>query len=163
MREARAAAAISHPLICQVYDLGEWDGRPYLVMELVQGDPLSARLGRPFPPDQALRWALAIGEGLAVLHHHAIVHRDMKPSNVFVTRSGLKLLDFGLARPIDAHDNETMAGVTQARVIVGTPQYAAPEQLSGDSVDARADLFSLGVMLFEMVTGRPPWSQRSRP
>jgi serine/threonine protein kinase len=155
VREARVAAGLSHPLICQVFELGEWNSQPFIAMELVEGEPLASRLqGGALAPMEALRLTRLVVEALGVLHEHGVVHRDLKPSNIFVTRTGIKVLDFGLARPFDVPAGDTIADVTRAGTIVGTPQYAAPEQLTGGQVDARADLFSAGVMLFEMLTGR---------
>jgi serine/threonine protein kinase/tetratricopeptide (TPR) repeat protein len=155
-REARIAAGISHPLICQVFELGEWNRQPFLAMELLAGEPLTTRLnGTPLPPAEALSIALSVVEALCVLHGHGIVHRDLKPSNIFVTPTGVKVLDFGVARSLDALQ---ATAITSPGTFVGTPQYAAPEQLSGDTVDARADLFAAGVILFEMLAGRPPFS-----
>jgi serine/threonine protein kinase/tetratricopeptide (TPR) repeat protein len=162
VREARIAAGISHPLICQVFELGEWNDQPFIAMELVDGEPLASRLvNGPLPPAEALRIAVAVVEALAVLHRRGIMHRDLKPSNVFVTESGVKVLDFGLARPVAPHDDETADAITHSGIFLGTPRYAAPEQLLGDEVDERADLFSAGVMLFEMLAGRPPFSGKT--
>ena len=159
VREARIAAGISHPLICQVFELGDWNDRPFIAMELIDGEPLSARLAQgALPPADALRITLGVAEALSVLHRRGIVHRDLKPSNVFVTELGVKVLDFGLARPIESADTDTALRLTHTDTFVGTPRYAAPEQLAGDTVDARADLFSAAVILFEMLAGRPPFS-----
>jgi serine/threonine protein kinase len=159
IREARVAASVSHPSICQVFDLGEWERQPFLVMELVEGESLAARLARgPIPTLETLRIALSIVEALSAIHAHGITHRDLKPSNVFVTATGVKVLDFGLARPLHSPSDTTISLVTQMGTVVGTPQYAAPEQLSGADFDARADLFSMGVILFEMLTGKPPFT-----
>jgi serine/threonine protein kinase/tetratricopeptide (TPR) repeat protein len=160
-REARIAAGISHPLICQVFELGEWNNQPFIAMELVDGEPLSSRLANgALPAADALQIAMAVGEALAVLHRRGIIHRDLKPSNVFVTESGVKVLDFGLARPVASPQDDDTA-ITHSGTFLGTPRYAAPEQLLGDEVDARADLFSAGVMLFEMLAGRPPFSGKT--
>ncbi|MGE5833626.1 MAG: protein kinase domain-containing protein [Acidobacteriota bacterium] len=162
VREARTAAGLSHPLICQVFELGEWNSQPFIAMELVEGESLAARLLRgALAPAEAVRLVRLVVEALGVLHARGVVHRDLKPSNIFVTATGIKVLDFGLARPFDNATTGTRAGLTQVGTIVGTPQYAAPEQITGDQVDARADLFSVGVMLFEMLTGRPPFSGRT--
>ncbi len=136
IREARVAAGVVHPLICQVYALGELGSSPYIAMELVEGETLAGRLARgPLPPFEALRLAVTMIEALAVLHRHGIVHRDLKPSNVFLGTRGLKLLDFGLARPVQASADVTGQPVTAAGMIVGTPQVrrpgAAPRRAAG--------------------------------
>jgi eukaryotic-like serine/threonine-protein kinase len=164
VREARIAAGISHPLICQVFELGEWNEQPFIAMELVDGEPLAARLTNgALAPAEALRIAVAVVEALGVLHRRGIIHRDLKPSNVFVTETSVvKVLDFGLARPVSQpHEEETADAITQTGVFLGTPRYAAPEQLLGDEVDERSDLFSAGIMLFEMLAGRPPFSGKT--
>jgi serine/threonine protein kinase/tetratricopeptide (TPR) repeat protein len=162
IREARIAAGLSHPLICQVFELGEWQAQPFIAMELVEGESLAARLQQgALGPAEALRLMRLIVEALKVLHTRGVVHRDLKPSNIFLTGPSIKVLDFGLARPFDGTPADTRAEVTQAGTVVGTPQYAAPEQLTGEPVDARADLFSAGVILFEMLTGRPPFGGRT--
>ncbi len=159
VREARIAAGISHPLICQVFELGEWNNQPFIAMELIDGESLTTRLTHgPLPPADALRIALFVVDALSVLHRRGIIHRDLKPSNIFVTPTGVKVLDFGLARPTASAHAETALAVTHAGTFVGTPQYAAPEQLSGSTIDVRADLFSVGVILFEMLAGRQPFS-----
>src|SRR5688572_18640278 len=160
IREARVAAGISHPLICQVFELGEWESQPFIVMELLAGEPLAARLTGPLQPSEALRIATSVIDALTVLHDHNIVHRDLKPSNIFITGNSIKVLDFGLARSSDL-TGATEVSVTQTGVFAGTPQYAAPEQLSGATIDARADLFSTGVILYQMLAGRPPFSGQS--
>src|SRR5688500_18748404 len=134
-------------------------------MEFFEGEPLGARLTNgALPPAEALRIAVAVVEALGVLHRRGIIHRDLKPSNVFVTATGVRVLDFGLARPVSQpHQDETADAITQTGIFVGTPRYAAPEQLLGDEVDERADLFSAGVMLFEMLAGRPPFSGKTLP
>ena len=160
-REARIAAGISHPLICQVFELGEWNNQPFIAMELIDGDPLAARLsGGALPAAEGLQIAVAVVEALAVLHRRGIIHRDLKPSNVFVTQDGVKVLDFGLARPVATAAQDDTA-ITNSGMFLGTPRYAAPEQLMGDEVDERADLFSAAVMLFEMLAGRPPFSGKT--
>lgn len=157
IREARLAAGISHPLICQVFELGEFEDQPFIVMELLSGRPLADRLSAPLPPSEALRIAASVVEALGVLHDHGIVHRDLKPSNIFVTGYSVKVLDFGLARS-SGLSGFTEASITQAGVFAGTPQYASPEQLSGAPVDARSDLFSAGVIFYQMLAGRLPFS-----
>jgi serine/threonine protein kinase len=160
--EARAIARISHPHICALHDMGQHDGIDFLVMEYLEGESLSDRLrkGR-LPLAEALRIALEIGRALAAAHARGIVHRDLKPGNVMLTRSGAKLLDFGLARlrsPTTA-DRSTMSAMAQSShttpgLIVGTVQYMSPEQLEGKEVDARTDIFAFGAVLYEMVIGR---------
>jgi eukaryotic-like serine/threonine-protein kinase len=158
VREARLAARVIDPRICQIYELGTHEGQPFLVMELVDGRSLADRLaeGR-MPPDEALRIAVAILDGLAVLHAQGLVHRDLKPSNVYLAGTGVKLLDFGLARVVDAPADAAGQVVTGAGLFVGTPQYASPEQMRGEPVDATSDVFSAGVVIFEMLAGRPPF------
>ena len=159
VREARTAAGVSHPLICQVFGLGDWQGQPFVAMELLAGEPLTARVARgALPSGEALSIAASMLDALAVLHAQGIVHRDLKPSNIFLTPHGIKLLDFGLAGPHAAAASETTLDLTQQGMFAGTPQYAAPEQLLGQPVDARIDLFAVGVVLFEMLTGRPPFT-----
>ena len=154
-REARAAAAVSHPNICQLYEIAEDGDQLFLVMELLEGQPLSEKLlAGSLSPHDALSLLLPVLEALEALHVRGIVHRDLKPSNVFVTGYGVKLLDFGLARQVSDDMAATAPDLTLAGQVVGTPAYMAPEQLDGSPVDARADLFAAGVLLFEMVAGR---------
>lgn len=157
-REARAAASVNHPNVCQLYDVGEHAGEPYLVMELLEGAPLSERLrGGALSVADALPIALGILAALSALHARGVIHRDLKPSNVFLTPHGVKLLDFGLARN-DAElevSASSLTALTRTGMIMGTPRYMAPEQVTGDAVDARADLFAAGAVLFEMLAGRP--------
>jgi serine/threonine-protein kinase len=164
-REAKAAARIRHPHICQIYDIGDEHGDPFIAMELLEGEPLSERLARgPLPAAEAIGVALQILDALQTLHQHGIVHRDLKPSNVFMTAHGAKLLDFGLARntATDAPGTAATEGpLTQAGTAVGTPPYMSPEQFRGEPVDARTDVFSVGVMLFEMLSGTRPFSGRT--
>ena len=158
-REARAAAAVSHPNICQLYDIAEDGDQLFLVMELLEGQPLSEKLqAGSVSPHDALSLLLPVLEALEALHARGIVHRDLKPSNVFVTSYGVKLLDFGLARPVAGDVAATAPDLTLAGQVVGTPAYMAPEQLDGSPVDVRADLFAAGVLLFEMVAGRSPFA-----
>jgi len=158
-REARAAAGVSHPNVCQLFEIGEDEGRLYIAMELLSGETLAERLRRgPLAVGEALALGREILSALQALHGLGVVHRDLKPSNVFMTPHGSKLLDFGLARPIlsglsDALDLES--GLTQSGLIVGTPRYMAPEQIRGLPVDARTDLFAAGALLFEALCGRP--------
>jgi serine/threonine protein kinase len=156
-REARSAARISHPNVCQVYDIGEEEGALWIAMELLEGEPLLSRLAQgPVPLDQVGSIGLGILAALEALHRHEIVHRDLKPSNVFLTSHGVKLLDFGLARPFDDSTNSmAQQEITSTGIIVGTPRYMAPEQWKGDPVDARTDLFAAGALLYEMLSGNP--------
>jgi eukaryotic-like serine/threonine-protein kinase len=157
-REARAAASVSHPSVCQIHDVGETSDNIYLVMELLNGEPLAHRLkDGPLQVDESIQFALKILEALTALHSRDIVHRDLKPSNVFLTDTGIKLLDFGLARSRRAVA-ETDVTITQAGTIVGTPRYMAPEQWGEGTPDPRSDLFTTGSLLFEMLTGTPAFS-----
>src|SRR5438876_7777122 len=152
IREARAAAALNHPHIISVYDVGEVNGTPFFVMELVQGSSLSKE--RPVELARVVEIALQICAALQHAHTNKIVHRDLKPDNVLLSAAGqsVKLADLGLALP--GHG----ARISQAGLIVGTPSYMAPEQALGHTVDARADLYALGVLLYELTTGRLPFT-----
>jgi serine/threonine protein kinase/tetratricopeptide (TPR) repeat protein len=153
-REARAAASISHPHICQIFELGEDAGRPFIVMERLVGETLAERLTRgPIPAREAAGLALGLLDALEALHQRDIVHRDLKPSNVFLTSHGLKVLDFGLARNVRTLTDTTATHITSPGLVVGTPQYMAPEQITGATLDARTDLFAVGITLFEMLSG----------
>ena len=160
-REARAAARVNHPNICQIYEIGEDGGELFIAMELLSGRPLSDQLQGPMSASQVVPIAIEILGALSALHAHGIVHRDLKPSNIFVTPYGVKLLDFGLARPPLEDSMATTAGLTRAGVVVGTPRYMAPEQVTGEPVDARSDLFAVGAILFEMLAGRPAFDGRT--
>jgi len=161
-REARAAASVSHPNICQIYEIGEDGGQLFIAMELLEGVALSDHLRRhgPLGVQEAVQIGLGILAALSALHARGIVHRDLKPSNVYLTAHGARLLDFGLARPAPG-ELDTMSGVTRAGAIVGTPGYMAPEQTTDEGVDARTDLFAAGAILFEMLAGRPAFAGRS--
>jgi serine/threonine protein kinase len=163
-REARAASALNHPNIVHIYDVGELAGRgPYVVMELVEGETLRQRLRRgPLPIPVALDLAAQLGDGLAKAHRAGIVHRDLKPENVMVTPDGvLKVLDFGLAKVLAAplggvEDGQTLSRHgTRAGLLLGTLEYMSPEQASGRAVDHRTDQFALGLIVHEMLSGRP--------
>jgi serine/threonine protein kinase/tetratricopeptide (TPR) repeat protein len=163
-REARAAAAISHPNICTVYDIGEREGRPFLAMELLEGDTLKRRLeAGSISADALLTWGIEIADGLEAAHSAGIVHRDLKPANLFVTTRGqAKILDFGLAKlRLESHrdvaptGSKASAGAALSGV-AGTPGYMSPEQMRGEKLDARTDLYSFGVVLYEMATGTLP-------
>ena len=161
-REARAAASVNHPNICQIYEIGEDGGELFIAMELLEGEVLSQRLRRgPMSASQAVPIGLGMLAALSALHARGIVHRDLKPSNVFLTEHGVKLLDFGLARPELEDSLNTATGVTRAGMVVGTPRYMAPEQVMGEAVDARSDLFAAGAILFEMLSGRPAFAGNS--
>src|SRR5579871_3188170 len=158
-REARAVAALNHPHVCALYDVGS----NFLVMEYIEGLPLKG----PLPLDRALKYATQICDALDAADKKGIVHRDLKPANILVTNSGIKLLDFGLAKlsrgraaAVDAA-TETIA-LTQANTILGTLQYMAPEQLEGKDADARSDIFAFGAVLYEMLTGKPAFAGQSR-
>jgi len=163
-QEARAASALNHPHICVVHELGDDEGRPFLVMELLDGLSLDARMGAPFPAAEVVRLGDQIADALGAAHAQGILHRDVKPANVVVTaRCDAKILDFGLAKLAGAGgptpDADTAATVLQTEpgTTMGTVAYMSPEQATGRPVDARSDLFSLGVVLHEMATGERPF------
>jgi eukaryotic-like serine/threonine-protein kinase len=161
-REARAAASVNHPNICQIYEIGEDTGGLFIAMEMLEGEALSEQLRRgPLSVPQAVSVGLEILSALSALHARAIIHRDLKPSNVFVTLHGVKLLDFGLARPELGGALSPDTDVTQTGMIMGTPRYMAPEAVKGETVDARSDLFATGAILFEMLAGRPAFDGRT--
>jgi serine/threonine protein kinase/tetratricopeptide (TPR) repeat protein len=154
-REARAAASITHPNICQLYEIAEADNELFVAMELLSGESLADRLAQgPLAVRDALRIMFDVLGALAALHRRGILHRDLKPSNIFLTEHGAKLLDFGVARHIGGAQ-ATMMSLTGEGAVVGTPRYMAPECASGDAFDARADVFSAGAVLYEMLAGRP--------
>jgi Tol biopolymer transport system component len=170
-REAKAIAKLSHPHICALYDVGREGDVEYLVMEHLEGETLANRLVRgPLSPEQTLRFGVEIAQALDRAHRQGIVHRDLKPGNVMLTKSGVKLLDFGLARamapaaqasPLSGLPTEAKA-LTAEGAILGTLQYMAPEQLEGKDTDARTDIFALGATLYEMATGRKAFSGGSQ-
>ena len=161
-REARAAASVNHPNVCQIYEIGEDGGRLFIAMELLEGEALAERLRRgPLSTSEAVPIGLGILAALSALHARAIVHRDLKPSNVFLTAHGVKLLDFGLARPELNGALSPATGLTRTGIVMGTPRYMAPEQVTGDAIDHRSDLFAAGAILFEMLAGRPAFSGRT--
>ena len=160
-REARAAASVSHPHICQVFEVDESGDGIFLTMELLEGEGLDRRLMRgALGAADAMPIALGMLGALEALHARGLVHRDIKPSNVFITPHGPKLLDFGLARSSSAADTptEATAPVTAAGMIIGTPQYMAPEQVAGAALDGRTDLYAAGAVIFQMLAGRPPFT-----
>ena len=165
LREARAVSALTHPNIATVFDYGETaEGQPYIVMELIKGQPLNEKLrGGSLPLPEAVRIVSCIAEALGEAHHQGVVHRDVKPSNVVITERGqVKVLDFGLVKQIseqhsllgDPNQKTLPSTRTRSDVIVGTPLYLSPEQATGKSVDGRSDLFALGVVLYECITGQ---------
>jgi serine/threonine protein kinase len=174
-REARAISSLNHPHICMLHDVGQQDGTDYLVMELLEGETLADRLRKgPLPLQQVLKYGVEIGAGLEKAHRTGVVHRDLKPGNIMLTKSGAKLMDFGLAKatpsiaqsssglsmtqstPVGAHP------LTTQGTIVGTFQYMSPEQIEGREADARSDIFAFGAVLYEMVTGRRAFEGKSQ-
>ena len=164
VREARSAASVNHPAICQLYEIGEADGELFLAMELLQGESLATRLTRgPMSLGEAVSTILGVLTGVDALHRQGLVHRDLKPSNIFLTPHGVKLLDFGLATTASdpARTMTMQQRLTEPGTVVGTPHYAAPEQLQGGIVDVRTDLFAAGAILYETLTGKPPFAGTS--
>jgi eukaryotic-like serine/threonine-protein kinase len=174
-REARAISSLNHPHICTLHDVGNQDGTDYLVMELLEGETLADRLRKgPLPLQQVLKYGIEIGAGLEKAHRSGVVHRDLKPGNIMLTKSGAKLTDFGLAKatppiaqssyglsmtqstPVGAHP------LTTQGTIVGTFQYMSPEQIEGREADSRSDIFAFGAVLYEMVTGRRAFEGKSQ-
>src|SRR5580700_272384 len=167
-REARAASALNHPGICTIYDVGEQDGQAFIAMEFIDGESLRSHIhGKPLPLDELLDLGIQIAEALDAAHAEGIIHRDIKPANIFVTKRGrAKVLDFGLAKLVPKgvanvgadsaarpSDSTSIVGI-----ISGTPSYMSPEQVRGDDLDERTDIFSLGLLLYEMATGRQAFS-----
>jgi len=177
-REARTISKLTHPHICALYDVGQQEGVDFLVMEYLEGETLSHRLHRgPLPVEQTLKYGIEIAEALETAHRQGIIHRDLKPGNVMLTKAGAKLMDFGLAKLVKQSAPVAMAlsematastlpseekSLTEEGAVVGTFQYMAPEQLEGKEADARTDLFALGMVLYEMATGRPPFTGRTK-
>jgi serine/threonine protein kinase len=157
-REARAVAAIDHPNVVPLYEAGEYDGTIYIVTRWVEGTELGILIGEegPLEPGRAARIAAQIATALETAHEKGLVHRDIKPSNVILTSEGhVYLTDFGLAKRA-----ETAAGLTRADQMLGTIDYVAPEQIEGSEADARGDIYSLGCVLYEMLTGEPPFADQ---
>jgi eukaryotic-like serine/threonine-protein kinase len=159
-REARAVSSLSHPNVCPLFDVGHQDGIDFLVMEYLEGETLAARLQRgALPADHVLRYGSEIASALAAAHRSGVVHRDLKPGNVMITRAGARLLDFGLAKtpalsaPLSGIDVTASAPLTAQGTLVGTYPYMSPEQVEGREADARSDIFALGAVLYEMATG----------
>src|SRR6516165_8195846 len=169
-REAKTISGLNHPNICELHDVGSQDGVDYLVMECVEGETLAERLKKgPLPLEQVLRYGAHIADALDKAHRSGVVHRDLKPGNIMLTKTGAKLLDFGLAKPAVAlvsGSTLTVAArpspMTQEGTIVGTFQYMSPEQVEGKELDGRSDIFSLGAVLYEMVTGKKAFEGKSQ-
>jgi eukaryotic-like serine/threonine-protein kinase len=167
-REARAASALNHPGICTIYDVGEQDGRAFIAMEFIDGETLRSHIhGQALALEEMLKLGIQIAEALDAAHAQGIIHRDIKPANIFVTKRGqAKVLDFGLAKLVPkgvARGDEDFSGevpdsTSIVGIISGTPSYMSPEQVRGDNLDARTDIFSLGLLLYEMATGRQAFS-----
>src|SRR5580704_13578437 len=161
-REARTIASLNHPHICTLYDVGHQDGTDFLVMEYLEGETLAQRLVKgPLPLEQVLQYAIEIADALDKAHRKGVTHRDLKPGNIMLTKSGAKLLDFGLAKlkqevaPASMHLSELPTAndpLTAQGTILGTLQYMAPEQVEGKEVDARTDIFAFGAVVYEMAT-----------
>jgi eukaryotic-like serine/threonine-protein kinase len=181
-REARAVSSLTHPNICCLYDIGSQDGIDFIVMEYLEGETLDDRLSTgPLPLQQVLKIGVEIGDALDKAHHQGILHRDLKPGNIMLTKSGAKLMDFGLAIPVTASTSAvagaspqtpcppTMsvtalaphAPLTQRGTILGTLLYMAPELIQGKPADVRSDIFSFGCVLYEMASGRRPFTGES--
>jgi len=170
-REARSISALEHPHIGAVYDVGDHNGTPYLVMQYLDGETLTNRLARgPLPFDQALALGIQVADALVAAHAHGIVHRDLKPANIILTKSGAKLLDFGLAKRREGVVGSPGSGavtaanalgaatpITERGTILGTFHYMSPEQLRGEDADARSDIFAFGAVMYEAVSGRRPF------
>jgi len=173
LREAKAAAALDHPFICKVYETGEYDDKAYIVMEFIEGEPLNERLEKePLHMREALHITLEIAEALEKAHSHQIIHRDLKPANIMLTPQGhVKVMDFGLAKWVEPSGGDDLAQtvqdvtqqmtLTEEGAIAGTLAYMSPEQARGKPLDARSDIFSLGLIFYEMATGRHPFIKTS--
>src|ERR1051326_4173258 len=180
-REARAVSSLNHPNICHLYDIGSQNGIDFLVMELVEGETLADRLRKgAMPLAEILKVGMAIAEALAVAHRQGIVHRDLKPGNIMLTPQGAKLMDFGLAKSAAGgfdsaapnapllsaartmSDASPLSPLTTAGTIIGTIQYMSPEQVEGQEIDGRSDIFSFGAVLYEMVSGKRAFEGKSQ-
>src|SRR6516162_463900 len=174
-REARAVSSLNHPNICTLYDVGHQDGVDYLVMEFLEGQTLAERLAKgPLPLEQMLKYGIEICQGLEKAHCTGVLHRDLKPGNIMLTKAGTKLMDFGLAKaatagsPLSSSLGLTMSGpsadqpLTARGMVVGTFQYMSPEQVEGKEADARSDIFALGALLYEMTTGKRAFTGKTQ-
>src|SRR5438445_3613840 len=166
VKEARAAATLDHPNICSIYEVGEADGRSFIAMQYIEGETLDGRIkSKPLELKESLTLASQIADALAEAHSHGVIHRDIKPANIMITSRGhAKVMDFGLARVIaGAIESEaaTQSLLTTPGTILGTMPYMSPEQVRGEVLDARSDIFSFGVVLYEMLSGRQPFASES--
>src|SRR6516164_2447802 len=174
-REARAISSLNHPNICTLYDVGHQNGTDYLVMEYLEGETLSDRLGKgPLPTEQVLKYGIEVCAGLEKAHKNGVIHRVLKPGNIMLTKSGAKLMDFGLAKAVPASEppasSLTMTisrpsaeqPLTTQGTVVGTFHYMAPEQVEGKEADARSDIFALGAVLYEMASGKRAFTGKSQ-
>jgi eukaryotic-like serine/threonine-protein kinase len=170
-REAKTISSLNHPHICVLYDVGSQDGVDYLVMECVEGETLAKRLEKgPLPLEQVLKFGAQIADGLDKAHRSGVIHRDLKPGNIMLTPTGAKLLDFGLAKPATPPTSVATltaaatqdSPMTEQGAIVGTFQYMSPEQIEGKELDGRSDIFSLGAVLYEMLTGQRAFQGKSQ-
>ncbi|HXI90434.1 MAG TPA: protein kinase [Blastocatellia bacterium] len=172
-REARAVSSLNHPHICTLHDVGHQDGLDYLVMELIEGESLADRLKKgPLPLEHALRYSIQIADALDKAHRAGIIHRDLKPGNIMLTKSGAKVLDFGLAKLLTTESEKgrtalselptELPSLTEEGSIIGTLQYMAPEQLEGLNADSRTDIFAFGAVVYEMATGRRAFTGKSQ-
>src|SRR5580658_2077924 len=171
-REAKTISSLNHPHICTLHDVGHQDGNDFLVMEYLEGETLAQRLVKgPLPLDQVLQYAIEIADALDKAHRKGVTHRDLKPGNIMLTKSGTKLLDFGLAKlkqevaPANVQLSQLPTAnepLTAQGTIVGTLQYMAPEQLEGKDVDARTDIFAFGAVVYEMATGKRAFEGKSQ-
>jgi serine/threonine protein kinase len=162
LQEARTAAQVAHPNACRIYDIVEDHKRPVLVMEFIEGESLAERLQRgPLAAQEAAQIVLAVLSALEAIHKLGIIHRDLKPANIVLSPSGTKLLDFGIAKCLPPDEAATLLGATSPGAFLGTPKYASPEQFRSQPLDARSDLFSMGVIFYEMLTGQPPFAGES--
>src|SRR5438477_1799074 len=165
-QEARATGMLNHPNLLTIYDVGSSEGTPFLVSELLEGQTLRERLDKgAIPPRKAVDVALQVAHGLAAAHEKGIIHRDLKPENIYLTREGrVKILDFGIAKlsPVAGHDGPTFQmAATEPGIVLGTVGYMSPEQVRGEQVDRRSDIFSFGAILYEMLSGTRAFKRNS--